>query len=563
MKIEIVDVPTTDDIKALPLTLEERAEIGSLLANDKRIFFPTPGPQFAAFTSTADIIGYGGAAGGGKTYLVSGLALTEHKRSVIFRQSKNQTRKFIQDFADLLGGSEGYSSQNSEWKLGSKLIEFGGFEDPKDFEKWQGRDHDLKAYDEATQMREHDVRYTMGWNRSPDPAQRCRTVLTFNPPTTAEGRWVVRFFGPWLDPLHQNPAVDGELRYFTTVGSNEDFEVEGPDAFVIKSIEGVLTPVYDFDPAEYSEEDIIRPKSRTFITAKVTDNPYYMATGYVQTLQMLPEPLRSQMLKGDFMAGVEDDEFQLIPTRWVEAAQARWRDIRGRQDFKTEEMAAMGVDAARGGNMGGTTGAVGKDKMVIACRYNHPTLRYYSELVSLKGVDVNTGNLAAAQVIQNRRHNAPVHLDVAAIGTSVYDSLNENNIHTVACNNAAASQGRDRSGVLKFSNRRAEYHWRMREALDPETVPPTALPPDAELLADLTAPRYSVKSNGIVVEPKADIKKRIGRSPDKGEAVMYANVDTPKRDITFGMYSGLPAVLQGRLRGSSNYDENRLRELDR
>ncbi|MDQ3024154.1 MAG: terminase, partial [bacterium] len=182
MKIEIVDVPTTDDIKSLPLTLEERAEIGSLLANDKRIFFPTPGPQFAAFTSSADIIGYGGAAGGGKTYLVSGLALTEHKRSVIFRQSKNQTRKFIQDFADMLGGSDGYSSQNSEWKLGSKLIEFGGFEDPKDFEKWQGRDHDLKAYDEATQMREHDVRYTMGWNRSPDPAQRCRTVLTFNPP---------------------------------------------------------------------------------------------------------------------------------------------------------------------------------------------------------------------------------------------------------------------------------------------------------------------------------------------------------------------------------------------
>ena len=211
--------------------------------------------------------------------------------------------------------------------------------------------------------------------------------------------------------------------------------------------------------------------------------------------------------------------------------------------------------------MGGTTGATGKDKMVTACRHDSPAIRIVAPLIVAKGVDVNTGNLAAAQIIQHRKHNAPVQLDVAAIGVSVLDSLNENNIHTVALNGAAQSVGKDRSGVLKFSNRRAEFHWRMREALDPETTPPTALPPDPELLADLTAPRWTVKSNGIVVEPKADIKKRIGRSPDKGEAVMYSNVDTPKRELVQGMYSGLSSVLQQRLNAPSNYDENRLQEL--
>ena len=559
--IEIVDeLPDFDEIKDA-LTDEERAEIQRLLASDKRLFFPTPGPQYAAFTSPADIVGYGGAAGGGKTYLISGLALTEHKKSVIFRQNKNQTRKFVQDFGEILGSSDGYSSQNSEWKYDGRLIEFGGLEDPKDYEKWQGRDHDLKAYDEATQMREFDVRYTMGWNRSADPAQRCRTILTFNPPTTAEGRWVVRFFAPWLDPLHPNPAADGELRWFTTVGDNEDYEVDGPEAFVIDRSSGVPVPNYDFDPSEFAAEDIIRPKSRTFITARVTDNPYYMATGYIQQLQLLPEPLRSQMLKGDFMAGVEDDERQLIPTAWVEAAMERWKDVTSKADWRLPEMAAMGVDAARGGNMGGTTGAVGRDKMVIALRHDSPTIRFVSELVVAKGIDVNTGNLAAAKILAHRKQSAPVQLDVAAIGTSVLDALNENNIHTVPLNGAAQSAGRDRSGMLKFTNRRAEFHWRMREALDPEAEVPMALPPDPELLADLTAPRWTVKSNGIVVEPKADIKKRIGRSPDKGEAVMYANIDTPKRDPSSGMYMGLPRVLQDRLNGSSSYDEQRLREL--
>jgi hypothetical protein len=45
----------------------------------------------------------------------------------------------------------------------------------------------------------------------------------------------------------------------------------------------------------------------------------------VNTLQSLPEPLRSQMLYGDFRAGVQDDPWQVVPTAWVEAAMARWK----------------------------------------------------------------------------------------------------------------------------------------------------------------------------------------------------------------------------------------------
>ena len=540
------------------MTPAELAEIDKLLGNDPRIFFPNPGPQFMAFNSTADNIGFGGSAGGGKSQLICGLALTEHKRSVIFRQHKNQTRKFVQDFGKIIGNSDGYSSQNSEWSYAGRLIEFGGLEDPNDHEKWQGRDHDGYFLDEVTQMREYDARYVIGWNRTDDPAQRCRVVFTFNPPTTAEGRWVIRFFAPWIDKTHANPAKDGELRWFTTIGDNQDYEVPDGRAFVVLD-DGVFD--YDFDPSAYTPENIIEPKSRTFIRSKVSDNPYYMNTGYVKQLQSLPEPLRSQMLHGDFMAGVEDDANQLIPTQWVELAQARWLTATQNPLFTKGPMVALGVDAARGGNMGGTTGSTGKDKMVISPRHDAPNLRFFDTQIALKGVDVNTGNLAAAQILQHRRHGAPVQLDVASIGTSPYDALNEQGVHVVALNNAAASPGRDKSSLLKFSNRRAEFHWRMREALDPEAEVPCALPPDPELLADLTAPRFSVRSSGIQVEPKADIKKRIGRSPDKGEALMYANVDTLRRDPVTGSWAGIPAHLREQLAASQqgSYDDERLR----
>jgi hypothetical protein len=544
------DLPMLSELRPF-MTADELKEIDKLIASDTRVFYPTE-RQLMVIQSEADIIGYGGAAGGGKSMLVSGLALTEHKRSVIFRQHKNQTRKFIQDFTKILGGSDGYSSQNSEWNYQGRLIEFGGLEDPTDHEKWQGRDHDLKAYDEATQMREYDVRYTMGWNRTDDPAQRVRSLLTFNPPTTAEGRWVIRFFAPWLDKAHPRPAADGEIRWFTTIGDNPDVEVPDGRPFVIADGERV----YDFDPAVHNPVDVFRPKSRTFITARVTDNPYYMATGYIAQLQNLPEPLRSQMLRGDFMAGVEDDERQVIPTLWVEMAFERYRQARAKADFVLGPQESLGVDAARGGNMGGTTGSTGRDKMTICPRHLAPgNLRWFEPVTAIPGLDVNTGHLAAAQILALRRDSAPVHLDVASIGTSVYDALMGNKIHTVPINNAAASRGVDKSQLLSFVNKRAELHWRLREALDPASEEPVAIAPDPEVLADLTAPRWKLTPGGIQIEAKAEIKKRIGRSPDKGEAVIYANVTTPKRNLVIG---GLAHPLAQR----GNYEQRRLEELE-
>jgi len=50
-----------------------------------------------------------------------------------------------------------------------------------------------------------------------------------------------------------------------------------------------------------------------------------------------------------------------------------------------------------------------------------------------------------------------------------------------------------------------------------------ALPPDDLLTGDLTAPHWRVMSNArIQVEGKDEIKKRLGRSTDDGDAVVMA-----------------------------------------
>ena len=63
----------------------------------------------------------------------------------------------------------------------------------------------------------------------------------------------------------------------------------------------------------------------------------------------------------------------------------------------------------------------------------------------------------------------------------------------------------------------------MRDALDPNGGDDVALPPGNEIVADLCSARYKLTTAGVQVEEKEEIKKRLGRSPDKGESIILSN----------------------------------------
>ena len=74
-----------------------------------------------------------------------------------------------------------------------------------------------------------------------------------------------------------------------------------------------------------------------------------------------------------------------------------------------------------------------------------------------------------------------------------------------------------------FVNVRTAMYWSLREQLNPNNHPTLCLPDDPMLIGDLTAVKYTMRSDGIIIaESKDDIKKRIGRSTDDGDAVALA-----------------------------------------
>ncbi len=485
------------------LTLDQVAEKLALLPKESRDavimhaeeftagmkFIPNIGAQMDGYFSPADILLYGGSGGAGKSSLGVGLALTAHKRSLLMRMQYNDLDSLTEFAIKLNGTRQGFNGSNppSLRTSDGRFIQFSGAKT----EQWQGAAFDFKFFDEVVQMPESVIRFHLGWLRSTEEGQRVRAVLGTNPPVNSVGDWIIPMFAAWLDITHHNPAQPGELRWFVTDPDGKDFEVP------------------DNRPYQFPGQDRpVIPMSRTFIPGKLSDNPYLAQTDYQAKLDALPEPLRSAVRDGNFMAHRTDQEWQVIPTQWVVEAQDRWEAGVDRE----VPMTAMGVDV----------GAGGADRVVLARRHG----AWYAPLIAVPGREAKDGSEQMGLVAKYRRDNCSVVVDVGGgYGGDLCGRLRDNSVIPVRFNGSAGTIARLKDGSGRLcDNKRAEAYGRFAEALNPDQPGGSiiALPPDPELRAELSAATYKPDIVKFQVEDKLEIRKRLGRSPDKADAVVMA-----------------------------------------
>ena len=505
------------EIEKLSPELRQQMHDELVSKTKNQIFIPNPGPQTEAYYSPADIMLYGGAAGSGKSGLILGCAFTDHQKTLIMRRQytdidglTSDAMRLFQDVAKLSGGARPKIKTQD-----GRLIEFGACKHPGDEQSWQGQPHDLLAFDEVTQFMEYQFRYLQTWNRTVEKGQRSRIIAATNPPTSAQGEWVIGYWRPWLDPNHPNPAKHGELRWFVTDPDGKDMEVDGPE------------------PMQFpGRNDVVVPKSRTFIPGKVDDNPYLIDSGYKSTLDALPEPLRSAMRDGNFMLSRKDVLNQVIPTQWVREAMARWEAGRA----KGVPMCAIGVDVCTPN---------GEDNLTLAPRYDG----WFDEIIKIPGKALKDESDMAAQVVKHRLDAADIILDMGGgYGGSTKLRLKDNGIDIIGYKGVESTERKtvaDRK--VGFTNKRSAAYWAIREALDPSQPGGSsiALPNSTTLLADLTAPTFELTKQGFKIEPKKLVRERLGRSPDEGDAVVMSWWAGPR-----GMAPTHPAqVRRGKKRG--------------
>lgn len=180
----------------------------------------------------------------------------------------------------------------------------------------------------------------------------------------------------------------------------------------------------------------------------------------------------------------------LISLAWVEAAQKRWQPPTG-------DPLATGCDVAR----------YGDDDTVFQDLWPDGTFGV-PEALHGQQVTATAGRLGARNV-------AVRVVDDTGVGGGVTDILTEQGSDVLPLNNAQAAEDAEH-----FANARAETYWALREALRLGEV---TLPPDDLLAADLTNLKYTYDSKGrVVLEKKELLRKRLHRSPDRGDAAVLA-----------------------------------------
>lgn len=506
------------------MTPQQQAELRRIVAPiAAKAWIPQPGPQTEAFYSHADETLYGGAAGGGKTDLLLGLATTRHERTVLFRRQSVDLETIWNRLMLITNGRRQKADGNRKKMrlVDNRFIEFGHLEKPGSEKGWQGNPHDLYAFDEAAQLDEAKVKFVLQWKRSTTPGQRTRAVFATNPPIpefdrdgkiidTGTGAWLKEWFAPWLEETFPDPAQPGELRWCFMVQEgdrNVTIWVAGP---------GGYDPTTHEQLESYTQDDVLAGKvmvafSRTFIKSLLKDNVFLKSTGYAAQLSATPEPLRSLLLNGSFTVKGEDHPFQVIPTLDVLRAQDRYRTALNSGEWKKWRQLVLFGDIAQGG----------MDMTVLQSLLEND---FFEEPFAQAGRHTPTGKEVQAMVLLKRRDNSLVGLDgTGGWGGSTRDLLEQN--HKIIAEMviaSAKSTGWTADMRYKFGNVRSEMWWTMREALAEKSGFEIKLPLSTRVSTQLTAPIFIIKGNVIFIEDKDDLRKRLGSSTDEADAIIGA-----------------------------------------
>jgi hypothetical protein len=246
-------------------------------------------------------------------------------------------------------------------------------------------------------------------------------------------------------------------------------------------------------PSFLKDEFILNPTpNRVFIRALPTDNPY-LGNEYIEVLKdsfkHRPELLKAY-LEGcwDQLGGYD----QVIKDSWVE-------NSGNIKLYPPAVKRVISCDPAR----------YGDDETAVYCLKN---TEIEEELIYGKKDLMHTANVL--HVLSRKYDNALIVVDVCGLGAGLVDRLIEMGDNVIGIDNAARSDEPE-----TYYNLRSEIWCKAAEAFSGGDI--QLKTDDMRLKGQLTTPTYEFRNGKILIESKADIKKRLGNSPDRADA--YVN----------------------------------------
>lgn len=220
----------------------------------------------------------------------------------------------------------------------------------------------------------------------------------------------------------------------------------------------------------------------------------------------------------------------LIPEQWIEAAQERWS-----LEYKVNGTGVLGVDVA----------GMGRDSTVYCPRYDNYVVEFVKEHSAGRAEHMAVAG-KVKQRLESDLNIVAASIDTIGEGAGVYSRLIEQGLEdrAISCKYSEKASDEynddltDITQQYKFANMRAYLFWAVRDWLDPKNNTGAMLPPGDGFREEATEIKWKFRSDGkVIIEPKEDIKKRLGRSTDEFDAL--ANTFYPitkKVDINYSAF---------------------------
>lgn len=274
------------------------------LTQARRQIGPNSAPQAFFLSLSADIIIYGGSAGGGKTYaiLMDPLRYVDDPRftGVVFRRTMPQVTNpggLWDTSTELYGGRAKPSETVREWDFPSGAkIKFAAMQYESDRLQWQGSQITYIAFDELTHFTLLQFVY-VGMSRGRSQSRTAPYVrATVNPDADS---WVAEFLSWWIDQETGYAIKEraGVIRHVTRDG----------ERWVWADTAEELIEAYPHHFRDPYTGEVSPPKSVTFVPASLSDNVDLMRTNpsYRAGLHLLPLVERQRLLDGNWKVKAE------------------------------------------------------------------------------------------------------------------------------------------------------------------------------------------------------------------------------------------------------------------
>lgn len=302
-------------------------------------------------SSSADIVIYGGAAGGGKTYalLLEVLRHIDNPKfgAVIFRRNSTQVMSegglwdTSKEIYPLLGAtSKEFPRPVWRFPSGAK-ISFAHLQREDDKLGWQGSQIPLICFDELTHFTQSQFFYILSRNRTTCGVKPYIRATT-NPDASS---WVADFISWWIDQDtgYPIPERSGVIRYMTRLNNRihwfdsiEDFEKEretNPDLAEIDDVKSVT-----FISSKLSDNKILMEKDPSYKAA-------LLAQGVVDRERLLNGNWKIMPSAGLYFPRANASIIPVLPTGIVQVVRA-W-DFAATKE--KEEARSQGVSAKTAG----------------------------------------------------------------------------------------------------------------------------------------------------------------------------------------------------------------------